>query len=119
MIFTEFVSALTLRPKEVQLLPVEQPGAETESGTGEYIFAPSPEELLEVLLPKLVKNQIYQALLEAKASEHAARMTAMHSATDNASELIDALTLEYNRVRQAAITKELSEIVGGAEALHQ
>ncbi|MCY7700220.1 F0F1 ATP synthase subunit gamma, partial [Bacillus safensis] len=82
-----------------------------------YEFEPSEEEILEVLLPQYAESLIFGALLDSKASEHAARMTAMKSATDNAKELIDSLTLSYNRARQAAITQEITEIVGGAAAL--
>jgi F-type H+-transporting ATPase subunit gamma len=82
-----------------------------------YEVEPSPEEILEVLLPQYAESLIYGALLDGKASEHAARMTAMKSATDNAHDLINNLTLSYNRARQAAITQEITEIVGGAAAL--
>src|SRR5690606_40042432 len=82
-----------------------------------YEFEPSQEAILEVLLPQYAESLIYGALLDGKASEHAARMTAMKNATDNAKELIDSLTLSYNRARQAAITQEITEIVGGAAAL--
>ncbi|MBX6377903.1 MAG: ATP synthase F1 subunit gamma, partial [Clostridia bacterium] len=119
LVYTRFVTALALRPCTVPLLPVAAPGESGEEAgvTGSYIFVPSAAWILGELLPKLVKNQVYQGLLEAKASEHAARMTAMRSATDNASELIEVLNLEFNRARQAAITTEIAEIVGGAEAL--
>lgn len=117
LLYAEFITAMSQRPKEVQLLPVAPPEAQPEHGVEEYIFVPSARELLDVLLPRIVKIEVYQALLEAKASEHGARMTAMRSATDNAGELIETLTLQYNRARQAAITTEISEIVGGAEAL--
>ena len=82
-----------------------------------YEFEPSQEEILDVLLPQYAESLIYGALLDAKASEHAARMTAMKNATDNAHELIRTLTLSYNRARQAAITQEITEIVAGANAL--
>ncbi|MDH7479800.1 MAG: F0F1 ATP synthase subunit gamma, partial [Syntrophomonadaceae bacterium] len=93
-----------------------------EEGEGEakkvdYIFEPSAEAVLTELLPKYIENAIYQGLLESKAGEHSARMTAMDNATKNASEMIDRLTLTMNRARQAQITKEISEIVGGAAAL--
>ena len=84
---------------------------------GDFIYEPSQVALLDSLLPMYVEVEIYRALLESVASEHGARMTAMDSATSNASDLIDRLTLQYNRARQAAITKELMEIIGGAEAL--
>ncbi len=117
LVFTEFRSALSQRPKVMEILPVKPEKADQDAKGASYIFIPSPEQLLQDLLPKLVKNQVYQALLEAKASEHAARMRAMGAAAKNAQELIDKLTLEYNRIRQATITKEISEIVGGAEAM--
>lgn len=114
LIYTEFVTAITQRPTQLKLLPVERP---EEASSREYLFEPSAEDILNTLLPKYVENVIYKALLESKASEQGARMTAMGSATDNAKEMIDRLTLVMNRARQAAITKEISEIVGGAAAL--
>ncbi|MBE3583205.1 MAG: ATP synthase F1 subunit gamma [Limnochordaceae bacterium] len=93
-------------------------GADTEATTvAEYIYVPSREQVLALLLPRLVHNELYRVLLEAKASEHGARRTAMHQATENAEEMLRALQLSYNKARQAAITKELVEIVGGAETL--
>lgn len=119
--FNEFRSVMTQSPSFDQLLPMkvepvdgEEP--EDEAGLTEYIFEPSAGELLGGLLPTALRTQIFQAFLETQAGEQAARMTAMDNATRNASELIDALTLEYNRARQASITKELIEIVSGAEA---
>lgn len=118
LVYTEFISAISLKPRVVDLLPVDSPKKEARGGMSKsYIFIPSAARLIEELLPKLVKNQVYQALLEAKASEHAARMTAMRSASDNAQGLIEKLTLQYNRARQAAITTEILEVVAGAEAL--
>jgi F-type H+-transporting ATPase subunit gamma len=117
LVYSEFVSALTQRPREVRLLPfavTEEPG---EAAALPYEIEPSPAKLLEVLVPKAVEIEIYRALLENQVGEHAARMTAMESATSNTEELISSLTLKYNRARQAAITKELVEIVSGAEAL--
>ncbi|PKM82210.1 MAG: F0F1 ATP synthase subunit gamma [Firmicutes bacterium HGW-Firmicutes-14] len=116
LVYTEFKSAMTQNPVSMKLLPVEPP---TEGGGTQidYIYEPDPETMLSELLPKYIDTTIYRALLEAKASEQGARMTAMGSATDNASEMIDRLTLSLNRARQAAITKEISEIVGGANAL--
>lgn len=114
LIYNEFVSAITQRPTQIKLLPIEQP---KETHGKEYIFEPSPAEILDSLLPKYVETQVYRTLLEGKASEMGAKMTAMGSATDNAKDLIDRLTLQMNRARQAAITKEISEIVGGAAAL--
>ncbi|HVH20098.1 MAG TPA: FoF1 ATP synthase subunit gamma, partial [Myxococcota bacterium] len=117
LVYSEFVSAISQRPREVRLLPFavsEQPGAEAPLP---YEIEPSPAKLLELLVPKAVETEIYRALLENQVGEHAARMTAMESATSNTEELIGSLTLKYNRARQAAITKELVEIVSGAEAL--
>ncbi len=119
LVFTEFKSAMTQKPTTMKLLPIEPPPpVEGEKSLQiDYIYEPDPEQLLAELLPKYIETTIYRALLEAKASEHGARMTAMGSATDNAAEMIDKLTLSLNRARQAAITKEISEIVGGANAL--
>lgn len=117
LLFTEFKSAMTQTPTKIKLLPVEPPAEDGKGGQIDYIYEPTPEELLSSLLPKYIETTIYRALLESKASEQGARMTAMGSATDNASEMIDKLTLSLNRARQAAITKEISEIVGGANAL--
>ncbi|MFD1708745.1 F0F1 ATP synthase subunit gamma [Siminovitchia sediminis] len=113
--YSHFVSALTQQVTEKKLLPLTDLGNSTKLMSYEY--EPSAEAILEVLLPQYAESLIYGALLDGKASEHASRMTAMKSATDNASELIDTLTLSYNRARQAAITQEITEIVGGAAAL--
>jgi F-type H+-transporting ATPase subunit gamma len=100
-----------------KLLPFEFDTEEEETGAMvDYIYEPSVEELLDQLLPRQVRTQVYTAMLESVASEHGARMTAMDSATSNASDMIDRLTLQYNRARQAAITTELMEIISGAEA---
>jgi len=115
VVYTEFFSALTQRPKTIKLLPVEAPAE--EGAKVDYIYEPSAEMVLSALLPKYLNTTMFRAMLESKASEHGARMTAMGSATDNAREMIAKLTLNYNRARQAAITKEISEIVGGAAAL--
>ena len=117
LLYTEFVSAMTQRPIVERLLPVEEPEDQGEEGAVEYIYEPSPESVINILLPRFVETEVYGALMEAKASELGARMTAMRSASDNATEMIDELTLNYNRARQAGITKEISEIVGGAEAI--
>ena len=114
LMYTEFVSAINARPTQVKLLPNEKPEGKQSK---QYIFEPSPEEILASLLPKYVETQIFRSILEGKASEQGARMTAMSSATDNAKDMIDRLSLIMNRARQAAITKEISEIVGGAAAL--
>ncbi len=122
LLYTRFYTAITQKPMDVQLLPIQTPTVEeatpTQSGEQEdYIFEPSADELLAALLPRYVEGQVYQAILEATASEHGSRMTAMSSATDNAGKMISTLTLQLNRARQAGITREISEIVGGAEAL--
>lgn len=118
LVYTEFINPVSQRPKEVQLLPLTAPGGgEAKGALVEYIYEPGAEDVLNSLVPKYVETLFFQALLEAKASEHGARMTAMGNATDNAKELISKLTLQMNRARQAQITKEISEIVGGAEAL--
>ncbi|RMF25625.1 MAG: ATP synthase F1 subunit gamma [Deltaproteobacteria bacterium] len=118
IVYSQFRSALSQQPRIDRLLPVEAPAAEDEQAAlREYLFEPSPAELLASLLPRYVETRVYRALLEASASEHGARMTAMDNATRNASEMIDRLTLAMNRARQAGITTELMEIVGGAEAL--
>lgn len=114
LIYAEFINAIQQKPTMLKLLPIEQP--EGKLGR-QYLFEPSPAEIVARLLPKYVETLIFRALLESKASEQGARMTAMGSATDNAKEMIDRLTLAMNRARQAAITKEISEIVGGAAAL--
>jgi F-type H+-transporting ATPase subunit gamma len=123
LLYNEFKSAIVQQISLVQLLPL-QPRAQvqrapSEKGfiTPEHIFEPSRPAVLQSLLPRYLAMQIWRALLESEASEHGARMTAMESATKNASEMIGRLNLEYNRARQAAITKELMEIVSGAEAL--
>ena len=99
-------------------MPIEPPPQEeTEEKYVDYIYEPSAEDILLTLLPRYIGSQIYHALLESKASELGARMTAMNNATENAGEIIDTLTLEMNKVRQASITDEILDIVGGAEAL--
>jgi len=114
LMYTEFVSAINSRPTQVKLLPIEKPEGKQSK---QYIFEPSPDEILTSLLPKYVETQVFRSILEGKASEQGARMSAMSSATDNAKDMIDRLSLAMNRARQAAITKEISEIVGGAAAL--
>ncbi len=119
--YSEFISPLVQRPQNVKFLPIEPPassGEETKGGTSDFIFEPKVEELLGVLLPRYVETRVYQLLLEATASEFGARMTAMSNATKNAGEQIEALTLVANRTRQANITKELLDIIGGSEALN-
>ena len=120
--YTEFVTALTQRPGTVKFLPIEPPSSsgdeEAAAGNSDFIFEPKIDELLSSLLPRYVETRVYQLLMEATASEFGARMTAMSNATKNANEQIDSLTLIYNRTRQANITKELLDIIGGAEALN-
>lgn len=119
LIYTEFISALQQRPADVYLLPIVPPAGQGQQSAAprEYIYEPSAGDVLGTLLPKYVEMQVYRMILESKAAEHGARMTAMASATDSAGEMIAKLTLAYNQARQAAITREISEIVGGAEAL--
>lgn len=120
IIYSEFVNVMVQRPMVVKLLPAEPPKGETTAKgapRADYIFEPSAEEVLAALLPKYVINTVFQGILEAKAGEHSARMAAMDNATKNASDMIGRLTLSMNRARQAAITKEISEIVGGAAVL--
>jgi len=117
IVYTKFQTVITQIPTTVKLLPIETPEESTSAKAADYIFEPEPEILLGELLPRYLVNQIYQAVLESVASEHGARMTSMNSATDNAGKMISSLTLQLNRARQAGITKELAEIVGGAEAL--
>ncbi len=114
--YNEFKSRLTQEVVLEQLLPIV-PKDLPEDALGDYEYEPSKEALLDRLLPMYVEVEIFRALLESVASEHAARANAMNAATDNATDMIDRLTLQYNRARQAAITKELMEIIGGAEAL--
>jgi F-type H+-transporting ATPase subunit gamma len=117
LVYSEFVSAITQTPRVVRLLPFSAGEDETAGESLPYEIEPDPARLLAVLVPKAVEVEIFRALLENQAGEHAARMAAMESATRNTEELIESLTLQYNRARQAAITKELVEIVSGAEAL--
>ena len=122
LVFTEFKSAATQHSKVMNLLPIpkeelQEEGDEGDDKQAEYLFEPSPEDILGYLLPRYLEGSIYQGLLEAAASEHAARRRAMKAATDNAEELIESLTRTYNQARQAEITTEIMEVVGGAEAL--
>jgi len=116
VVYNEFVSAMTQIPKAIRLLPFVADG-ETGGDALSYEIEPDPETLLAVLVPKAVEVEIFRTLLENQTGEHAARMAAMESATRNTEELVEKLTLQFNRARQAAITKELVEIVSGAEAL--
>lgn len=113
--YSHYVNAIQHVVTEKKLLPITD--FDTKANLTSYEFEPSSEAILEVLLPQYAESLIFGAILESKASEHASRMTAMKSATDNAEEIIDELTLSYNRARQAAITQEITEIVGGAAAL--
>ncbi|MFJ7490100.1 F0F1 ATP synthase subunit gamma [Streptomyces sp. NPDC097727] len=121
IVFTEFVSMMTQNPVDNRMLPLSLDAAKDEDGKGEILplfdFEPSAEDVLDALLPRYVESRIYNALLQAAASEHAARRRAMKSATDNAGELIKSLSRLANAARQAEITQEISEIVGGASAL--
>jgi F-type H+-transporting ATPase subunit gamma len=119
LVYPRFVSTLTQRPEVVQLLPIEPPEA-TESEQREhldYIFEPDPQSILEELLPRYIEVQIYQAILETAASFFSAQMVAMRNATDNANDLVSSLSLTYNKVRQANITREVTEIASAAEAM--
>jgi F-type H+-transporting ATPase subunit gamma len=118
MLFSRFVSMAKQEPTLVKLIPIEPPKQEgAEGGRVDYLYEPSSEQLLVDLLPKNISVQILNGFLQQETSEHAARMAAMDNATKNCSELIGSLTLVYNKARQAAITAELMDIVGGAEAL--
>jgi F-type H+-transporting ATPase subunit gamma len=117
IVYSEFVSTLSQQPRDVRLLPRERHETTGGSSRAPFSFEPSAEALLASLLPKTLEVAIYRAMLETQAGEHAARMTAMESATRNGEEMIESLTLRYNRARQAAITRELVEIISGAEAL--
>ncbi|MBC8266186.1 MAG: ATP synthase F1 subunit gamma [Flavobacteriales bacterium] len=117
LVYNQFKNAATQIIMNENYLPVETPENQTTI-IGDYIFEPSKEEIVQELIPKSLKTQLFKAILDSYASEHGARMTAMHKATDNANDLKDDLTLFYNKARQAAITSEILEIVGGAEALN-
>lgn len=117
LVYNKFKNAATQIIMIEQFLPIV-PADENANVNLDYIFEPSKVEIVETLIPKSLKTQLYKAVRDSYASEHGARMTAMHKATDNAGELKDSLTLTYNKARQAAITNEILEIVGGAEALN-
>lgn len=117
LIYNRFKNAATQIPQVEQFLPIK-PIEGAVSTNSDYIFEPSKEEIVLELIPKSLKTQLYKAIRDSFAAEHGARMTAMHKATDNAKELRDELLLTYNKARQAAITNEILEIVGGAEALN-
>ena len=119
LVYNQFKNAATQLPQVEQFLPIKPiEGGDASAVKSDYIFEPSKEEIVEALIPKSLKTQLYKAIRDSFASEHGARMTAMHKATDNAKDLRDELLLTYNKARQAAITNEILEIVGGAEALN-
>ena len=118
LVYNQFKNAATQIVITEQFLPIVSLKSDGDAST-DYIFEPSKEKIIEELIPKSLKTQLYKAIRDSFASEHGARMTAMHKATDNAGELKDQLTLTYNKARQAAITSEILEIVGGAEALNE
>lgn len=117
LVYNQFKNAATQIVQAEQFLPLAPIVSENTANAGDYIFEPSKEEIVLTLIPKMLKTQLYKAIRDSYASEHGARMTAMHKATDNATELRNQLKLTYNKARQAAITNEILEIVGGAEAL--
>jgi F-type H+-transporting ATPase subunit gamma len=121
LMYNEFRSVAVQRVRREQLLPIEPEEAAEGQGeaAGDYIYEPSPDAILAALLPRHVSTQVYRALMESVAGEYGARMTAMEAATKNAKEMIGVLTIQYNKARQERITKELLDIVGGAEALRQ
>ncbi len=118
VVYNKFVNAATQNVMTEQILPIVKNEQEGTTAAADYIFEPSKQEIVEDLIPKSLKIQLFKALLDSNAAEHGARMTAMHKATDNAKELQRSLKLSYNKARQAAITNEILEIVGGAEALN-
>jgi F-type H+-transporting ATPase subunit gamma len=118
IVYNQFKNAATQIPQVEQFLPIAPVENESSAVKSDYIFEPSKVEIVEALIPKSLKTQLFKAIRDSFASEHGARMTAMHKATDNATELRDELLLTYNKARQAAITNEILEIVGGAEALN-
>ena len=119
VVYAQFRSALSTPPKTMKVLPVEPPEGHEESAVpaGGYILSPGADEILNELLPLYVRNRVYRALVETAAAEQGARRTAMKNATDNAEEMLEDLRRSFNRARQAQITQEISEIVGGADAL--
>jgi F-type H+-transporting ATPase subunit gamma len=117
LIYSQFVNVLVQRPVVQKILPVEPPEGEADEKQVDYIFEPDAETIMDSILPMYIQNSLFQAMLETNAGFYSAQMTAMESATKNASDMIDRLTLSMNLARQAAITTEISEIVGGAAAL--
>ena len=118
LVYNQFKNAATQIVMQEDFLPLNKAQSENSPEAVDYIYEPSKDEILSELIPKSLKTQLFKAILDSNASEHGARMTAMHKATDNATELKNELTLSYNKARQAAITGEILEIVGGAEALN-
>jgi F-type H+-transporting ATPase subunit gamma len=118
LVYNEFKNAATQLLKVEQFLPILKIEGKAEKQTTDYIYEPSVEEIVHELIPNALKIQFYKALLDSFASEHGARMTAMHKATDNATDLLRSLNLQYNKARQASITGEILEIVSGAEAMN-
>ena len=114
--YTEFVSALTQTPRTIKLLPLQMQKSPADI-ISSLEFEPSPEEVFDRMIPRYLEGIVYSTIVDAFASEQGARRTAMESASDNAGEMIDSLSLLYNRARQASITQEITEIVGGAEAI--
>jgi len=120
LVYNEFRSVAVQRPVREQLLPIPSTAeGETDTTVVDYLYEPNPKAILDELLPRHVRTQVFRALMESLAGEYGARMTAMEAATKNAKEMIDVLTIQYNKARQEKITKELLDIVGGAEALKQ
>ncbi|WP_162126780.1 ATP synthase F1 subunit gamma [Flavobacterium phycosphaerae] len=117
IVYNQFKNAATQIVQTEQFLPLAPIASDKPASSGDYIFEPSKEEIVLTLIPKSLKTQLYKSIRDSFAAEHGARMTAMHKATDNATELRNQLKLTYNKARQAAITNEILEIVGGAEAL--
>jgi F-type H+-transporting ATPase subunit gamma len=117
LVQAQYISPLQTPPATVRILPVERPASDPDARMHDYILAPSAGAILEQLLPLYVRNTVYRGLVETAAAEHGARRTAMKNATDNAGEILEVLKRTYNRQRQAAITQEIAEIVGGAAAL--
>jgi F-type H+-transporting ATPase subunit gamma len=117
VVYNEFRSVISQVVNVERILPLERPRQDDAAPQIEYVYEPAPEKILSELLPRHIEFQIYRVLLDSAAAEHGARMTAMDAATRNAGELIESLTLSYNRIRQASITREIIEIVSGAQAL--
>ena len=118
LVYNQFKNAATQIVMQEDFLPLNKTQSENSQEAVDYIYEPGKDDILNELIPKSLKTQLFKAILDSNASEHGARMTAMHKATDNATELKNELTLSYNKARQAAITGEILEIVGGAEALN-